>query len=180
MPNVAPPPLYGLICGLLAGVAGDLGAARAELESAWGPVLIASDPRPWEESRYYEKDMGPALLRQFLGFKRPVLVQQLPALKHQAVALEARLALGATRPRPVNIDPGILDACALTLASTKRAGHRSWMEGEIWADITLIWQKGGFLPLPWTYADFRDPRTLAFLTAFRRAILPALNPQAKK
>ncbi|MBI2920477.1 MAG: DUF4416 family protein [Planctomycetes bacterium] len=160
--------------GLLAGHPDRLESARALLEAEWGPVALASAPRPWTESSYYEPEMGPGLMRQFLGFEQPAGVDQLASLKSRAIALEARLAAGAPVPRPVNIDPGFVDANNLTLASTKRAGHRVWIGGGIWAEITLLFRSGAFQPLPWTYPDFRRPESLEWLAAFRKLSLPRL------
>jgi len=163
------------MAGLLAGTAELLQAARASLENEWGPVALATRARPWTESRYYEAEMGPALLRQFLGFANPVTVDRLASLKRRAIDIENTFRPGAARPRTVNIDPGLVNIGNLTLASTKQAGHRVWIGDGIWAEITLVLREGAFQPLPWTYPDFRLPETLEFLSALRRLSLPKIN-----
>ena len=162
------PPAAALLVGLLAGTPARLESARVLLEAEWGRVALASVPRPWTESAYYDAEMGTGLLRQFLGFEKPVAVDRLAALKRRAIELEASLAAGAPVARPVNIDPGLVDANTLTLASTKRGGHRVWIGEGIWAEITLQFRNGAFQPLPWTYADYRRPDALEWLGAFRK------------
>lgn len=172
-------PRAALFAGVLAGSEPLLAAARASVEAEWGPVALASAPRPWTESDYYAAQMGPGLLRQFLLFDLPVGVDRLAASKLRAITLETAAAQGAAVPRPVNIDPGLLGEHNLTLASTKRAGHRVWIGDGLWAEITLVYRDGAFQPLPWTYPDFRRPETLEFLAAARRLTLPKLRPETK-
>ncbi|MCC6740972.1 MAG: DUF4416 family protein [Planctomycetia bacterium] len=172
-------PLAALFTGLLAGSEELLSAARDAVEGEWGPIALASPPRPWTESDYYASQMGPGLLRQFLVFDRPARVDSLAAAKLRAIALEVAAAAGAAVPRPVNIDPGHLGPHNLTLASTKQAGHRIWIGHGIWAEITLVFRDGAFQPLPWTYPDFRRPETLEFLSAGRRLALAKVRPETK-
>lgn len=165
------PPAAALFTGLLSSSEPLLAAASNALAAEWGPVALRSDPRPWNESDYYEAEMGKGLLRQFLLFEAPVPVDRLPALKRRAIEHERAFAAGAAVPRPVNIDPGLLGEHNLTLASTKRAGHRVWIGDEIWAEITLVFRAGAFQPLPWTYSDFRRPETLEFLARARKLVM---------
>lgn len=171
----SPPPRAALMTGLLAGREEWLAAARRRLEQEFGAVVLASAPRPWTESDYYAPQMGAGLLRQFLGFEKAVSVDRLASLKRAAIALEPAVVAGAPVPRPVNIDPGLVDANNLTLASTKRAGHRVWIGDGIWAEITLLFRSGTWQPLPWTYPDFRAADTHAWLSAFRTLALPGLR-----
>jgi hypothetical protein len=169
------PPVAALFTGLLATSESLLAAARASLEAEWGPVALATSPRPWTETDYYEAEMGKGLVRQFLVFERLVGVDRLAALKLRAVALEETFKPGAAVARPVNIDPGLLGEHALTLASTKRAGHRVWIGEGIWAEITVVYRDGAWQLLHWTYPDFRRPETLEFLAACRKHFLPRLR-----
>jgi hypothetical protein len=63
--------------------------------------------------------------------------------------LEERLAAGGKRR--VNIDPGYLARAHLILATGKGYTHRPYLRDGIYADLTLVFQQGGFQPLPWTY-----------------------------
>jgi hypothetical protein len=172
---VPPAPPAVLFAGFLAASEALLEAARAASGSEWGPVALASDPRPWTESDYYEPQMGKGLLRQFVAFEAPVPVDRLSPIKLRAIELEETFKPGAAVLRPVNIDPGLLDPLNLTLASTKKGGHRVWIGEGIWAEITVIFRDGAYQPLPWTYPDFRRADTLAFLGAVRKWALPRLR-----
>jgi hypothetical protein len=53
------------------------------------------------------------------------------------------------------------------LASGKNFSHRVYIGSGIYADLTLIYQKGSFQMLPWTYPDYGDDRMLNFLEQVR-------------
>jgi hypothetical protein len=53
------------------------------------------------------------------------------------------------------------------LASGKNFSHRVYIGSGIYADLTLIYQKGSFQKLPWTYPDYGDDRMLNFLEQVR-------------
>ena len=53
------------------------------------------------------------------------------------------------------------------LATTKENAHRIPLADGIFAEITLLYGKGGFQPLPWTYPDFRSEPTLSILNKIR-------------
>ncbi len=49
------------------------------------------------------------------------------------------------------------------LATTKDQAHRVYLGGGIYAEATLRFEAGAFVPWPWTYADYRQPAVLEFL-----------------
>jgi hypothetical protein len=67
----------------------------------------------------------------------------------------------------VNIDPGYLLPERLVLATGKNFTHRIYIGQGIYADLTLIFQKGAFRTLPWTYPDYADRCLIDFLTLVR-------------
>jgi hypothetical protein len=158
-----------LICGMLAQGREWLDAARARLAESFGTVDLASDVFTFDVTDYYEPEMGAGLLRQFVSFQRVVSPGDLADIKLATNATEGELAaeLGADVPRPVNLDPGLLDGSKLILATTKDYAHRIYLRDGIYAEVTLIWKKGGWTPTPWTYRDYREPTYHAFLTQAR-------------
>ena len=72
--------------------------------------------------------------------------------------------------RRVNLDPGLLSLNALVLASTKPAPHRIYLDREIHTQLELIYQRGRFEPLPWTYPDYSGEEFLAWLTGVRKSL----------
>jgi hypothetical protein len=69
--------------------------------------------------------------------------------------------------RRVNIDPGYMLRERFVLASGKNFSHRIYIGEGIYADLTLIYQKGSFKKLPWTYPDYSDNGMLKFLEKVR-------------
>jgi len=159
-----------LVCGLLAAGEAALAAARETLSHAFGPRALESPVLPFSFTRYYEPEMGPGLLRQFVAFETPVDPGRLAAIKLRTNALERELAgrLAASVPRPVNLDPGVLDDARLVLATTKDFAHRVCLGNGIYAEVTLRWQGGAFAPMEWTYPDYRSEEARAFFDRVRR------------
>lgn len=143
--------------------------ARQRLEAAYGPIALASPPFPFNQTRYYEKTMGPDLHKQFLAFGPLVSPACLPDVKHHTNELEAELAGSGQFPeeRPLNLDPGLLQLGKFLLATTKDKDHRIYLRDGIFAEVTLRFTAGAFEPWPWTYADYRQLEVLAILKKFR-------------
>jgi hypothetical protein len=142
---------------------------RAELERVFGPVALASPLFEFNQTKYYELTMGPELRKRFLVFDRLVDAHCLADVKRLTNDLEAQLAGMKRFPevRPLNLDPGILTLGKLLLATTKDQAHRIYLRDGIYAEVTLRFQDGNFVPWPWTYADYREPALLAFLKEAR-------------
>jgi hypothetical protein len=158
-----------LVCGILAADDALLPDALAALEREFGPRALASAVLPFDFTRYYEKEMGPRLLRQFVAFARAVDPGRLASIKLRTNALEKEIASRAPAgvPRPVNLDPGLVDAARLVLATTKDHAHRVYLGDGIYGEVTLLWHKGGFTHLDWTYPDYRSEAYRDFFTAVR-------------
>jgi hypothetical protein len=71
----------------------------------------------------------------------------------------------------VNIDPGYLVHERFVLATGKNFTHRIHLAEGIYADLTLIYTKGAFQTLPWTYPDYADEKMLFFLEGVRKKYL---------
>ncbi len=136
------------------------------LAERFGPIDKATSGRGFEETDYYEKEMGAPLMRYFIAFARLVFPDALPDVKRATNDLENEFSNGRGG-RAVNIDPGILTLQNLVLATTKNFTHRIYLGKGIYADLTLIFQKGAYHPLPWTYPDYRNGQTRAFFLEVR-------------
>lgn len=159
-----------LIVGLLAGDIDLLRRARQLLKRAYGPVDLESDFWPFDQTDYYEPEMGPALVRCFFSFERLIRPDTLAEIKLRTNDLEetiARQCLLPDRPRPVNIDPGYLNLAQLVLATTKDRAHRIYVGLGIYAEVTLQYTGGEWQPWPWTYPDYREPGYHAFFARVR-------------
>jgi hypothetical protein len=139
------------------------------LEKNYGPVAMASEPFDFHHTAYYEPTMGPGLRKCLCAFRNLVPPDCLPAVKLHTNALERMLA-GTGRfpePRPLNLDPGVLSLGKFVLATTKDQAHRIYLRDDIFAEVTLRFEAGAFVPWPWTYADYREPAVRDFLRQAR-------------
>ncbi len=135
------------------------------LSERYGRADFISAPAPFTYTDYYEKEFGGSLIRRFAAFERLIRPETLPDVKIWTNALEMRLA--AEGRRRVNIDPGYLAKAHLILATGKGYTHRPCLREGIYADLTLIYQKGAYQKLPWTYPDYQEPALLHFLGVLR-------------
>jgi len=94
--------------------------------------------------------------------------ESLPDVKHFTNHLE--IELSRVGKRRVNLDPGLLSAERLVLATGKNYTHRIYLRDGIYADLTLLYEKGAYRTLPWTYPDYQDPSLLHFLGALRQKL----------
>ena len=69
--------------------------------------------------------------------------------------------------RLLNIDPGYVALERLVLATGKNYTHRIHLSKGIYADLTLIFHKGSFRTLAWTYQDYADPEVIGYFNMIR-------------
>jgi Domain of unknown function (DUF4416) len=159
-----------LVVGLLSADRKLLEQALSALAEGFGTVSVKSPEIPFSFTDYYEKEMGPNLIRQWVGFHGLIESEQLSDSKTTTRSLEKRF-LGPNNKRRVNLDPGTLSLHNLVLASTKGFAHRIYLRDGIYADLTLLFQSGKFQPLPWTYPDYQTPVCHEFLMRCRKELL---------
>jgi len=169
MGSIHEPAPVKLIVGLLAAREAWLDAAVERLVEAFGPVDLVSGLIPFTFTDYYADQMGESLLRRFVTHEPLIAPDALAGVKTRTNALEAELAssLAADVPRPVNLDPGLIEGSKLVLASTKDQAHRIYLGQGIFAELTLTYRRGEFVALPWTYRDYKTEAYQAFLQQAR-------------
>ena len=69
--------------------------------------------------------------------------------------------------RKINIDPGYVSLERLILVTGKNYTHRIYLSKGIFADLTLIFNKGSFRPLEWTFKDYASPEIISMLNDVR-------------
>lgn len=171
-----------LLVGVLACDASVLERSCAELTAAYGAADFVSEVTPFDMTQYYVNEAGPAMVRQFLAFETLVDPGRLAAIKHATNRMEQELAgaLDTPYPRPVNFDPGYIEPSKLVLASTKNFAHRIYIGEQMYAEVTLTYNKGRWESFPFTFPDYKSGRYDDFLSAVRgRAVeqLRALRRQ---
>jgi len=147
----------------------------ADLETAYGPAAEVSDPFVFDQTDYYDVELGTPILRRLVAFEALRPLDELATIKLATNALEARYAEGERRA--VNLDPGFVTAERLVLATGKNFSHRIYLHDGIWADLTLIWQKGGWKDFPWTFPDYAGEDMKRRLTKLRQLYKTKLNTQ---
>ena len=113
--------------------------------------------------------MGARLSKQLVCFAERIDPAELAAVKAQTMALERAMSRGQCRR--ANIDPGLLSIENLVLATTKCAGHRICIAPQLYAEVTLLYQRGRYRPLEWTYPDYQGDAVQGFLLEVRPWLL---------
>ncbi|MDA7979570.1 MAG: DUF4416 family protein [Pirellulales bacterium] len=160
-----------LILAMFSRHARALAWARDKAEHQYGSIALASELLPFDQTNYYEADMGTPLQKQFLAFERLIELDDLPDIKLQTNAWEVELAATGEyeERRPLNLDPGYLCLGKLVLATTKDHAHRIYLRDGIFAEVTLHYDRtAGWQPNGWTFADYRVPKLWGFLDRCRK------------
>ncbi len=150
----------------------------AILMERFGDTDYLSSYLPFGYTSYYEKEMGPALVRRFVSFGRHVPPETLPDIKNWTNDLEAQFSEGELRQ--VNIDPGYIAAAHLILATGKGYTHRPYLRDGIYADLTMIFGDGSFQSLPWSYPDYAAAGAVDMLNTIRKKYLWQLKEARKE
>lgn len=169
MGKIQGPEKVKLIVGIITCCAGTAEEAGGLLEKKFGRIDARSAVIPFDFTNYYEKEMGGELRRQWWSFEKHVDPESLPAVKTATNKIEEKL--GVNNRRRINIDPGYIAGSRLVLASTKDFSHRVYLSKGIYAEITLIYEKGAFKHLPWTYPDYKTEKATEFFFEARSLYL---------
>ena len=108
-----------------------------------------------------------------IAFKDLIKQDDLARIKIITNAIEEKFS--QDNSRKVNFDPGYMLGERFVLATGKNYTHRIYLGLKIYADLTLIYQKGAFQTLPWTYPDYAAPDMLLFLNQVRNKYLADLK-----
>ena len=165
MSTPRPPQPAKLVVGLLLKDKTLLPVLAAELEDRFGPVALVSPWMPFGYTAYYATEMGAPLLRRVLVFRDMMAQDGLARIKRATDAIEQTHMVEGKRC--VNIDPGYLLLERFVLATGKNYSHRIYIGEGIYADLTLVFERGAFRPLPWTYPDYADRSLRGFLQRVR-------------
>lgn len=170
MSNPHPPGEVKLVMSLLYGQEKDFQGAAQALVEKYGPVDLISEPLPFSFTDYYTPEMGKNLQRRLVSFSPLISPDLLVEIKLWTNELEKKFC-NEVGGRRVNIDPGYVAAAKFILATGKDYSHRIYLGQGIYGDLTLIYKKGSFQPLPWTYPDYASFPLLDLLNLVRRKYL---------
>ena len=85
---------------------------------------------------------------------------------------------GGAHGRPGIVDPGIIEPSKLILATTKNYAHRVYIGMRMYAEVTLIFDKGDWRALPYTYPDYRRREYHDFFSKVRDRLVQQLRSKA--
>ncbi len=173
MSHPQPPKPAKLVIGLFTRKQELMTDVAGRLMECFGPIDLISPLFPFDFTTYYEKEMGSPLFRKIFAFKCLIKQDDLSGIKLKTNAIEEVFA--TDQKRQVNIDPGYLLMERLVLATGKNFAHRIHIGKGIYADLTLIYQKNSFQPLPWTYPDYAHDAIRNFLVLVRNKYLEDLK-----
>ena len=172
MGTPAKPEPVKLVCAIMGQDESILEVGRKLLAGRFGALELSGPVFDFSFSTYYEREMGTGLVKQFLGFGPLVNPEDLAEIKRASNDLEAGMPRSDGLPgRGLNIDPGYVNGGQLVLATTKNYSHRIYIGKGIFGEVTLLYTRGEFTPLPWTYRDYRTETALDFFTRVRGAFL---------
>ena len=154
-----------LVIGLFTGDIQIFKRLVPEFISMYGQIDLVSSWMAFDYTRYYEMEMGTPLHRRLCSFQRLIAQQDLAGIKMNTHQIEQSFSQSGRRH--VNIDPGYMLRERFVLASGKNFSHRICIGDGVYADLTLIYHKGDFQRLPWTYPDYADDDMLEFLEQVR-------------
>ncbi|PCJ51567.1 MAG: hypothetical protein COA79_25865 [Planctomycetota bacterium] len=153
-----------------------LKATIKELINIYGETEHQSPIYEFTNTDYYEKTMGKPLFKQLISFKKLLSPEESHQIKLQTIELEAKMKnLSSHLDRPVNIDPGLLEAGKFTLFSTKNCMHRIYLNQGIYSEVTLLYYNGQWNHHRFTYPDFKLLETKELLTVTRNSYLENLK-----
>ena len=167
--DLQPSTPVALVCAVLADSAETLTDAKERLVECFGSLRAESAVYDFDFTSYYEAEMGAGLRKQLACFAKRIDPAELATVKAQTMELER--AMSQEECRRANIDPGLLSIESLVLATTKYAGHRVCIAPQLYAEVTLLYQRGRYRPLEWTYPDYQGDAVQGFLLDVRPWLL---------
>lgn len=136
-----------------------------EMEEGFGPADWVGPDMVFDRTRYYEREMGWPLARRFVSFERLIRPEEIVEAKIRTNAIETRhLHEGRRR---INIDPGYVSLERVVLVTGKNYTHRIYLSRGIYADLTLLFRRGTFEALKWTYPDYGSPEMIRLFNDIR-------------
>ncbi|HTZ11634.1 MAG TPA: DUF4416 family protein [Candidatus Margulisiibacteriota bacterium] len=166
MGKIKKPSPVKLIVGLIFKYEEAFSCARKSLIRSFGSIDFESEALPFNQTDYYQEELGDNLTRKFLSFKKLVSPEVLSKIKVETNKIEERLSRGGLRQ--VNLDPGYLAFSKLVLASTKDYAHRIYLGRGIYAEITLDYRNKTYRAREWTYPDYKSQDYLSIFNRIRQ------------
>ncbi len=147
-PPIKVKPVFGAIYQDAAALAN----LMPRIEAHFGPADYFSPEYPFDETGYYQDEMGEGLTRRYFSLQPLIYPGALVYMKHMSNQWEDETR--ADGKRTINLDPGFLHGAKLVLASCKDFSHRVYMGRGVYGEVTMLYEHDSFTRLPWTYGDY--------------------------
>ena len=166
-----------LIIGIFAANKAALQSAAQAVIAEFGKADFISDIWPFNMTGYYKAEAGDSIVKQFVSIEKLIHPSKLAKIKHRTNRLEKKLAkaLKMSLPRPVNLDPGIIEPSKLILATTKNFSHRIYIGRKMYAELTLTFDKGRWKSYDYTFADHKQQCYHDFFSKVRTKLVEQLK-----
>jgi len=143
------------------------------LEKRFGPTDFQSDILNFNNTTYYNKELGDNLKRKFITFKRLISLENAYTIKVLTNKIEEKF--NAQGKRTINIDPGYISLSKLTLFSAKDFYHRIYLGKGIYAEVTLYYKDKTFQPFEWSYPDYKSDEYIKLFNKLRENYMAELR-----
>ncbi|MFB6355874.1 MAG: DUF4416 family protein [bacterium] len=127
-----------------------------ELSESFGTIRMTGTPYRFDQTDYYEDEMGESLSRVWVVFEELVDQEDLVRHKKTTMELEDQFA-DSSGNRRYNIDPGHVTGARFVLASRKNHCQRIYLGDGVYAEVTLYFEEGEWKTFPKTYPDLQEP-----------------------
>ena len=128
---------------------------------SFGSIDSRSEQIDFTFTHYYDAELGAPIVRVLYSISELVDPTELARFKHLSNDIEVETARSDGR-RTINLDPGLLSLSRVILATTKPSAHRIPIGLSMHAEITLLYRRGRFQTLEWTYPDFKSEKYAEF------------------
>ena len=135
------------------------------LTERFSPTDLVSDSFPFDNTNYYDAEMGTPIFRKFFSFSDLISPGFLAEAK--LITNDFEDSLTVKDRRKVNLDIGYMDYDKVVLGSAKYGIHKVYLDKGIYADMALHYEKGSYSPYPWAFMDFKFPDYYPFFLKMR-------------
>jgi len=178
MSHLTEPEDVKLICSIFSPEETTIRECIQKLEGVFGPTDWISAALFFDRTRYYEREMGWPLHRRFVTFGTLIRPERIVEAKLRSNELEEEYSQGGKRR--INIDPGYISLARLVLATGKNYTHRIYLANGVYADLTLLFQRGTFRSLEWTFPDYASSEMIEIFNEIRTGYKDQLrNPDGR-
>ena len=157
-----------LFVGVLTSIPSLIPDVEKRLQALFGSADLRSNLFPFDQTHYYDEQMGSPIYRQFISFSALIGPSEIAGIKVKTNNLESNFTFESNNMRRrVNLDPGYLEQSKIVLASTKNFFHRILISDGIYGEVTLHYQGKKWHNFSWTFPDYKSERYQEYFSSVR-------------